>query len=145
VREQVDGAAAGAGEQVRDRVHLIDFRLGEEAVRRRLDELVGVADGDDRAGEHAHLDRLRCAVLVEIGRLIGDVEIDVDHFAGDRRAGGEQRDLLGLAGTAIDDRTASEPAHEPDRARFDVAQEGRHDHGQHDQHEQNDAGDQNQV
>ena len=66
-------------------------------------------------------------LVVEVGRLVGDVEVDVDDFARDRRAGGEQRDLLRLARPAVDDRAAVQPAHEADRARLDVAQERRDD------------------
>ena len=47
---------------------------------------VGVADGDDGARQDAHLDRLRRAVVVEIRGLVGDVEVDVDRLARQRRA-----------------------------------------------------------
>jgi hypothetical protein len=128
VREQVDRATRGAREESRERVDLIRIRFCEEAIGGRLDENVRVAHIDDRDREHAHLDRLRCSVLVEIGRLIGDVEIDVDHLARDRRPRGEERDLFRLAGSAIDHRPAGEPAHESNRARLHVAQERRDDH-----------------
>jgi hypothetical protein len=77
-------------------------------------------------------------------RTLIDVEVDVDHLAGDRRAGGEQRDLLRFAGPAVDDRAAGEPAHEADGARFDVAQKRRDDHRQHDEHTEDDRGDENE-
>ena len=59
VGEQVDGAAAGARQQIGQRVHLIGLGLGEEPVGGRLDHRVGVAHRDDGAREHAHLDRPR--------------------------------------------------------------------------------------
>jgi hypothetical protein len=62
-----------------------DSGLAKEAIRRRLDHLIGVADRHDGAGQYANLDRLRCLVLVEIGRLVRDVEVDVDDLARDRR------------------------------------------------------------
>ena len=71
-------------------------------------------------------------VVVDVGGLVGDVEIDVDDLARDRGAGGEQRDLLRLAGSAIDHRAAVQPAHEPNRAGLDVAQELGDDHGHRD-------------
>jgi hypothetical protein len=139
VREQIDRATRGAREQIRERVDLVGIWLCEKSIGGSLDEDVRVAHGDDCAREHAHLDRLRRSMLVEVGRLVGDVEIDVDHLARDCRAGGEERDFFRLTGSAIDHRASGEPTHEPNRARLHVAQERRDDHWDDDEDSDDDS------
>jgi hypothetical protein len=134
VREEVDGASGGAGEQVGECVDLVGFRLGEEAVGGSLDEDVRVADRDNGAGEHADLDRLGRSAFIEVGGLVGDVEVDVDDLRGDRGARGEQGDLLRFSGAAVDDRAPGEPADQPDGSRFDVAKERGNDDRDDEQH-----------
>src|ERR1700738_2204896 len=87
MREQVDRSARGAGKKIDENVLLVRRVLGKETVRRGLDHRVGVADRDYRAREDSHLDRLGRAVSIEVRGLIRDIEIDVDRFAGERRAG----------------------------------------------------------
>src|SRR5882672_11701316 len=50
-----------------------------------------------------------------------------DRLARKRRPGREKRDLLRLAGPAIDDGAPLQPAHHANRSRVDVSKEGRDD------------------
>ncbi len=143
MRQQVDRAPTGARQQVGQSAQLIAVALGEEPVGGGLDQLIAVADGDDRAGEDAHLDGTRRAVVVEIGGLVGDVEIDVDDFTGNRGARRQQRNLLRLPRPAVRDRAAVQPTDETDRPGVDVAQEGARDHGNHHDDEADDDRDSN--
>ena len=115
--------------------------LGKETVRRGLDQRVGVADGDDRAREDSDLDRLRRAVPIEVRRLIGYIEIDIDGFAGERGAGGEERYLLLLSRPAINDCAALQPAHHADSSGFDVPKKRRDDERYYSKHADQHGGD----
>ena len=97
VGQQVDGPAAGGGEQVRERDELLLPALREEAVRGGQDHLAGVSHGDDGRRVDAHLDRARDSLRVPVRRLVGDLQVDVDRLGGDPRRRGEQRRLDGLA------------------------------------------------
>src|SRR4030088_706038 len=121
MRKEVNSSASRAGKEINENVCLVRRIFGKETIRRGLDQRVGISDRDDRARKNSHLYRLGRAVAVEVSRLVGDIEIDVDRFAGERRAGSEQRYLLRLSRPAIDDRAALQPAHHPDCSRVDVA------------------------
>ena len=84
------------------------------------------------------------AAAVDVGGLVGDVEVDVDRLAGDGGAGGEERDLLGLAGALVDVGVAAQEADEADRARVHRAQEHGGDDREHDEEEDEDAADDEQ-
>src|SRR5258707_314341 len=119
--QQVDCSAARAREEIGERAQLIGFSLGEKAIRCGLDENIAVADRNNRAREHSHFDWSRRSVLVDVGCLIGNVEIDIDHLARDCRSRGEKWNLLRFSWTTINDRPAAEPADETNLTSFDVA------------------------
>ena len=58
--------------------------------------------------------------------------------------GGEQRDLLRLAGPAVDDGAAVQPAHHANGSRLDVAQERRDDERYDSEHADEHGGDNDQ-
>jgi hypothetical protein len=53
------------------------------------------------ARENANLDRSRLAGSVDVGGLIGDVEVDVDRLAGQSGPRAEQGKFLRFTGTLI--------------------------------------------
>ena len=127
MREQVDGTATRAREQVGESAHLIGLGLREEPVGGGADHDVRVANGNDRARQHANLDRLRSPMLVDVGRLIRDVQVDVNDLARDRGSRGEQRNFFRFTRAAIDHRSAGDPTDDANRSGLDVAQERRDD------------------
>ena len=78
VLEQVDGAPPRRREHVRERRELLARRLGEELVGGGVHHRLVLADADDGRGLHGHLDRRRAPVGVDVGRLVGDLDVDVD-------------------------------------------------------------------
>jgi hypothetical protein len=97
VREQVDGAPTGAREQVGERVHLVR-RCFEK--KRLAAVLISTSESPTDtmalASTRTLMGRGVPTSSTSAG-LVGDVEVDVDHLARDRRARGEQRNLLGLS------------------------------------------------
>lgn len=125
-------SASGAGEEIGERTELIGLRLREETIRGGLDHRIGIPDGHDGAREYAHLDRLWMPIAIDVGGLIGDVQINVDDLAGDCRPRGQERNFFGLSRATINQRPPADPADHTDRPRFDIAQERRHDYGDDD-------------
>ena len=133
--EQVDGAAARRREQVNQDIELFVLRLGEKAVGAGLDEAVRIAHRDDGRSQNAHFDGRRNALAVNVGGLIGNVQIHVDGFGRDGGAGREQRDFKGFARPAINRGRAAPTRDQANGASFDVAQKRGDDRGNHDQND----------
>ena len=77
-------------------------------------------------------------VPVHVGRLVGDVQVNVDGLGRDGRAGRQQGDLNGLARPLVDGRAAAEAGDQADRAGVHGGQEPADDDREQDDGEDDD-------
>ena len=143
VLEQVDRAAAGGREHVGERRELLAARLGEELVGGGVHHRLVLADADDGRGAHGDLDRRGTSVGVDVGGLIGDLDVDVDGLRRDDADLRDHRDDERLARAAVDLQIPP-AAGEQDLARVHAAQERGDDDRREDEDGDDDAADDDQ-
>ena len=139
VLEQVDGAASGGGKHVGQDAELLFRGLREKLVRGGLHHRFGFSHRDDCRRLHGHFDRVRLAVRIEVGGLVGDVDVDVDRRRRDHVTDREQRNDPRFSRAPIDTNTAVRPTDETNFARFHVAIKRIDDEREHDEQPQQSA------
>jgi hypothetical protein len=84
--QEVNRPTTGRRKQICERRHLFVVSLGKKTVRRRFNQFIAITNGYNGAGQHPDLDWIGNTRPIDISRLVGDIEINIDGLTRDRGA-----------------------------------------------------------